>query len=362
MAKSNLPFWTRVARGSGINGGIGLLGGGLIAGGIYNSFSDDPNSHGGAAIGLGAGVLLGRAIYNNPQGTLSGLAQSAKTAWKGSSILTGGIKAGVTAGSTSFMADMSASKLAKKKIIDSLPREDRVAGSRRAGHDYRGKYTNEWGHNSKEYGAKFNKNGKLNKGFMSKEQMQARTRSFAFGGTGYKREALANSFGVLTKKQWARAPMFEKLLIPGVAALNIYDAMKSDSPISGLIDTAAMHAIGAPAFRIGQSIGMSWMRGAAGEAGIGFLGRGIAGAMGLGLAGVAVGAAMALDEGIKATGDSNNLIRRSAESIKAADFKSHFEVTDEGLTMRQRALQKLSKSGLNHRATTLGNESSVLFG
>jgi hypothetical protein len=221
------------------------------------------------------------------------------------------------------------------------------------GRDAMGGYTANWGLDMKEVQA------------ASAGQMFKRSAQFAFGGTGYKREALMNSFGLLSKQQKMQTGLGglgQRLTPLFMAASAAYDLVNGN----GFGDTMTNGAgyFGANVgFRIGQSFGFGVAKaavmGTGRVAGVGALR--VAGLIGGGLGaatigGLAYGAAVAL---ITAS-DSDNFIIRTADKIRYAELNTQFVQTDMSLTHRQRALEQISKSAMNNRGSLLGNEASIL--
>lgn len=216
--------------------------------------------------------------------------------------------------------------------------------------DMTGLYTGSWGIGAKDAS------------LATSGQMFKRSALFAFGGAGYKREALLNSFGLLSKQQKVQKGIgaaLQRKLIPGVALYSAYKAFASGNGFEDIAVNAGTLFGGSVGMRTGQSLAMGLGR-AVGMGRMGMMGAGIVG-MGLGaIAGAAIigGAAYT----IATSTQSNNWINKLAASARSSDFHKDFVQTDLSLTHRQRALEQISKSAMNNRGQILGNEASVLNG
>lgn len=214
------------------------------------------------------------------------------------------------------------------------------------GRDNEGKYTGSW--------------GLANPNEVSASDHFRRAQEFGIGGAGYKREALLNSMGLITKNQRKQkgigAFLQNKIAIPAYGLYSIYDMAFNPDGFASTTTNIGFGTGSAIGFRTGQSLGMGIARTVGMRAGIGGaigggLGGGILG-VGLAVAGYAAGASF----------QSNNGVNSMADSLRSTNLFNKFTSTDLTLTNRQRALNKISKSALNNRGQILGNEASVLNG
>ncbi len=220
----------------------------------------------------------------------------------------------------------------------------------RPGYDKKGVYDGNWGLASGELKT------------ASAGQLFRRGMGFAVGGSGYKREALANSFGLLSKQQATQKGImaaFQRKLVPGFGLFTAFDMASRNQGISDYTTQALALTGASVGFRFSQNIGLAqgkimrlkgWKLSAFGGL------RGIIG--GIGGAALLGGAAYVASEFT----NSNNFINQAAGNLRSADFVSKFTETNLTTTNRQRALEKISKSALNNRGQILGNEASVLNG
>lgn len=200
-----------------------------------------------------------------------------------------------------------------------------------------------------------------------------------------------NSFGMLTKNQKIQESInkafFNRVLTTGFAGYFAFDAVMNDeNPITAVASTAGAFAVAGGAMTIGRGIGgtigtavsrLPAYRSAISSVitgksrkpfHVGKLGKAarLAGATTGAVAGLAAGAGMiavsGIMEGVESMTDSNGYYNKLASDLHhAGQYASNFQSQDT-LTMRQQALAKMSKSGLNDRAMMLGNEALVLRG
>lgn len=199
-------------------------------------------------------------------------------------------------------------------------------------------------------------------------------------------EALMNSFGIVTAKQRAVTQskgLLGKMFSAGFQApLMTYGSLlftaSSGGDLSDFVETQLTYAGGLQGWRIGSSVGgmltkgtganlsqikggnmISAMRAQGGRAVL----RGAAGVVG-GVTGFALGAGLVAGASWLAQDISSNrsTIRKIAKDFTTKTATMNTQNTRQSLTMRQMAISKLAKSGLNDRATLLGNESRVLKG
>lgn len=199
-------------------------------------------------------------------------------------------------------------------------------------------------------------------------------------------ESLMNSFGIVTAKQRAVTQskgLLGKMFSAGFQApLMTYGSLlftaASGGDMSDFVETQLTYAGGLQGWRIGSSVGgmmtkgtganlsqikggnmISAMRSQGGRAVL----RGAAGVVG-GVTGFALGAGLVAGASWLAQDISSNksTIRKIAKDFTTKTATMNTQNTRQSLTMRQMAISKLAKSGLNDRATLLGNESRVLKG
>jgi hypothetical protein len=192
----------------------------------------------------------------------------------------------------------------------------------------------------------------------------ARAMHFAMPfGTGSLRQAVMESAGIMNKAQKLQAGQargFAKLgyaAVPGAALGMVLMDMhqgKEASEIAGDIFSmgTALHG-----WRVGASLGAAGgsMFGQAGK----LIGLGLGGAVGL-TAGLLAGQAVV--GGISDAMSNDSKIRSFAKKAGTKEMYAHTPETNQTLTAKGAALQKLARSGLNDRGLLLGNEASVLRG
>ena len=192
----------------------------------------------------------------------------------------------------------------------------------------------------------------------------ARAMHFAMPfGTGSLRQAVMESAGIMNKAQKFQARQargFAKLgyaAVPGTALgmvlMDMYQG-KEASEIAGDVFSmgTALHG-----WRVGASLGAAGgsMFGQAGK----LIGLGLGGAVGL-TTGLLAGRAVV--GGISDAMSNDSKIRSFAKKAGTKEMYAHTPETNQTLTAKGAALQKLAKSGLNDRGLLLGNEASVLRG
>lgn len=207
------------------------------------------------------------------------------------------------------------------------------------------------------------------------------------------RTDLLNSMGIATKAQKNMQRLFPKdkslslmrVIAPGVTAMSMYNAIQNDeNPIlaatASAIDMATIgfgfsagKAIGATT-GIGLSYGLEKMEEAYHRKGVGpyagkplpksvggaskflrFGGAGLGATLGA-VGALAVTSALAISDGIAgAMISTNEVLQMESRAFDSSEFTSAYQ-DNLTYTMRQRALSKMSMSGLNDRAMGLGNE------
>ena len=188
----------------------------------------------------------------------------------------------------------------------------------------------------------------------------------AFGGSGLKRETLLNSVGFLTKNQKAAAkngPFMSRIqrsIIPGGAALGGALTLSDGGNALDFVGDFVIPEIGMfTGWHVGKNAGFGTAKA------LGFGGRAVlvAGAAG-GIAAAATGLGIGIGLGmvVSEMSDSDSIVNSTVEKIMHADFDLSINNTQNTLTHKQRALNKLSKSALNDRGALLGNEAQVIAG
>lgn len=221
----------------------------------------------------------------------------------------------------------------------------------------------------------------------SRAELGARGLSFAVGVGG--REALMNSFGVMTAGQKAvlkasgQRGLLSKLMTPGMQAVGfaygslMYTAM-TGGDVSEFVTNQLSTAAGLQGWRVGSSFGgmlgkerlvqggvkttgsvvngiKSGVRAGMTRGALGFLG---------GATGFAIGmaAVQSASWAIKDLSSNRSTIRKIAKDYTTRTSHIDTGYTKQSLTAKQMALSKLAKSGLNDRAMLLGNEARTMKG
>lgn len=177
------------------------------------------------------------------------------------------------------------------------------------------------------------------------------------------REILMNSIGLATKQQKMNLKMSNTFMgrvgaatIPlGAIAYPVYSMSQNESAGQIAQDWAGFGGL-MVGLRSGVAAGaaltpeMSFAR---------FAMQGVGGAIG-GVTGLALGTAAAA--GIRDIVSNESHIRKFAKGLSSKELIVKSQDTQQSLTSRQSALNKLAKSGLNDRRQLLGNESLALSG
>ena len=221
----------------------------------------------------------------------------------------------------------------------------------------------------------------------SRAELGARGLSFAVGVGG--REALMNSFGVMTAGQKAvlkasgQRGLLSKLMTPGMQAVGGAYASLMFTALSGgdlneFVTNQLSYAAGLQGWRVGSSFGgmlgkerlvqggvkttgsvvngiKSGVRAGMTRGALGFLG---------GATGFAIGmaAVQSASWAIKDLSSNRSTIRKIAKDFTTRTSHIDTGYTKQSLTAKQMALSKLAKSGLNDRAMLLGNEARTMKG
>lgn len=180
-----------------------------------------------------------------------------------------------------------------------------------------------------------------------------RSASFATGAGVT--ENLANSIGMVTKHQ--KNSFLMKWMIPLGAAYSAYSAIE-EKDLPQIPAYVAATAIGMTAYRpvaeLGHAVGKRLGMGA----GARLIGYGVGLPVGIAAAAIGYGAGYALGE----VGSNQSFLQETQAKLSKGLIKSRNFETENTLTARQRAIGKLSRSGLNDRGQLLGQESLVMRG
>lgn len=221
----------------------------------------------------------------------------------------------------------------------------------------------------------------------SRTELGARGLSFAVGVGG--REALMNSFGVMTAgqkvvlKASGQRGLLSKLMTPGMQAVGVAYASLMFTALSGgdvdeFVTNQLSYAAGLQGWRIGSSFGgmlgkERLVQGAVKTTGSVVNGiksgvktgitRGALGFLG-GATGFAIGmaAVQSASWAIRDLSSNRSTIRKIAKDYTTRTSHIDTGYTKQSLTAKQMALSKLAKSGLNDRAMLLGNEARTMKG
>lgn len=221
----------------------------------------------------------------------------------------------------------------------------------------------------------------------SRAELGVRGLGFAVGVGG--REALMNSFGVMTAGQKAvlkasgQRGLLSKLMTPGMQAVGGAYASLMFTALSGgdvdeFVTNQLSYAAGLQGWRVGSSFGgmlgkerlvqggakttgsvvngiKSGVRAGITRGALGFLG---------GATGFAIGmaAVQSASWAIKDLSSNRSAIRKIAKEFTTRTSHIDTGYTKQSLTAKQMALSKLAKSGLNDRAMLLGNEARTMKG
>lgn len=221
----------------------------------------------------------------------------------------------------------------------------------------------------------------------SRVELGARGLSFAVGVGG--REALMNSFGVMTAgqkvvlKASGQRGLLSKLMTPGMQAVGAAYASLMFTALSGgdvdeFVTNQLSYAAGLQGWRVGSSFGGMLGKERLVQGGVKTTGsvvngiksgvktgitRGALGFLG-GATGFAIGmaAVQSASWAIKDLSSNRSTIRKIAKDYTTRTSHIDTGYTKQSLTAKQMALSKLAKSGLNDRAMLLGNEARTMKG
>ena len=183
-----------------------------------------------------------------------------------------------------------------------------------------------------------------------------RSASFAAGpfASGLSENAL-NSIGMVTKYQ--KNSFLMKWMIPLGAAYSAYSAIE-EKDLPQIPAYVAATAIGMTAYRpvaeLGHAVGKSLGMGG----GARLIGYGVGLPAGIAAAAIGYGAGYALGE----VGSNQSFLQETQAKLSKGLIRSRNFETENTLTARQRAVGKLSRSGLNDRGQMLGQESLIMRG
>lgn len=171
------------------------------------------------------------------------------------------------------------------------------------------------------------------------------------------RSAVADSVGWSgnnTKALAAKGSLMNKfsrrVLLPGAGLITAYDALQSEDPLNNFATVSA----GGWGLQYGYGVGKAAADATVGPSKISRL---IGGG---GLAVVGAAAAAGTMWAIGDIGKNDSTITKKAKSFYKRETFATTQDTQESLTMRRAALDKLSSSSLNNRGQLLGNEANIL--
>lgn len=175
--------------------------------------------------------------------------------------------------------------------------------------------------------------------------------------SGVFRENVMNALGMTTRHQ--KNSWLARTLIPASAGYFAYDAVDTGD-YAGFAGFAGAEIGFLTAFRPAKELGhalskgvlrmgtkSSWLFGATAGLGVGV-------AAGIAVGGAAYGASL--------LGSNDNIIQKTAWDLNKPLFNTQGMQTQNTLSARQRALNKLSKSGMNDRGSLLGSEAMLMRG
>lgn len=171
------------------------------------------------------------------------------------------------------------------------------------------------------------------------------------------RSALSDSVGWSggnTKALAAKGSLMNKIsrrvLLPGAGLITAYDALQSEDPLNNFATVSA----GGWGLQYGYGLGKAVTDATIGPSKIGRL----VGGGGLAVAGAA--AAAGTMWAIGDMGKNDSTMTKKAKTFYKRETFAASKDTQETLTMRRAALNKLSSSSLNNRGQLLGNEANIL--
>ena len=176
-------------------------------------------------------------------------------------------------------------------------------------------------------------------------------------GSGAFGENVLNALGVTTRHQ--KNSWLARTLIPASAGYFAYDAVDTGD-YAGFAGFAGAEIGFLTAFRPAKELGHAFAKGAlrmGGKSSWLFgagLGLGVGVAAGIAVGGAAYGASL--------LGSNDNIIQKRAWDLNKPLFNTQGMQTQNTLSARQRALNKLSKSGMNDRGAMLGSEAMLMRG
>lgn len=165
------------------------------------------------------------------------------------------------------------------------------------------------------------------------------------GVTGQNTKALAAKGSLMSKAS-------RRVLYPAFAGLTAYSAFNSEDPLNEFATTVGTMYGMQQGWRIGKSGADAFIPGKSSH----FK------RIPIGLAGAAAGAAI-VGGGIAALGDlgkNDSAITKRVKQFQKRDLYAGIRDTQQSLTLRRSALDKLSSSSLNNRGQLLGNEAAIL--
>lgn len=185
----------------------------------------------------------------------------------------------------------------------------------------------------------------------------SRAASFTFGSGAFHagKENFANAFGFLTSHQ--KNSFLNRLLVPLGTAYMGFSASIDGNPddfFGAAAGFAAGLTVARPSAEIGHAVGKTLRMGGMSR----LVGWGAGAVAGLGVGAAAYVGTSAVMQSYK----NNNFVQKAVMPINSDLMTTTGLQTNNTLTARQRALGRLSRSGLNDRGQLLGAESMILKG
>lgn len=183
-----------------------------------------------------------------------------------------------------------------------------------------------------------------------------RAGNFAVGSGAFSENVL-NALGMTTRHQ--KNSWLARTMIPASAGYFAYDAVDTGD-YAGFAGFAGAEIGFLSAFRPAKELGHALSKGVLrmGSKSSWLFGAGLGVTAGV-ITGAAVGGAA---YGASLLGSNDNIIQKTAWDLNKPLFNTQGMQTQNTLSARQRALNKLSKSGMNDRGAMLGSESMIMRG
>ena len=185
----------------------------------------------------------------------------------------------------------------------------------------------------------------------------SRAASFTFGSGAYHAgtENFKNAFGFLTSHQ--KSSFMNRMLVPLGTAYMGFSATMDGNPddfFAPSLGFAAGLTVARPTAEIGHALGKTLKMGGMSR----LVGWGAGAAAGLGVGAAAYVGPSAMIQSYT----NNNFVQKAVMPTNKDLMTTSGLQTNNTLTARQRALSKLSRSGLNDRGQLLGAESMIIKG